>query len=266
MYFDCHNHTRFSADSEANPEDMLKKAIERGVTRYCFTDHQDFDFPYEDLKFDVDAKEYFDTLLPIKKKYADKIEVNIGIELGLENHLWDRLDEYAKSADFDFVIGSMHLLDRKDPYYPEFFEGKDEVDLFRRFFESTYENIKGFKNFDVLGHLDYVVRYAPTKNENYSYNKFSDIIDAILKELIESGRGIEINSSGFRRGLGEPHPCFEVVKRYKELGGEIITTGSDAHVKEDVARDFDKIYALIKEAGFNYICAFNKRKADFFKI
>ena len=94
----------------------------------------------------------------------------------------------------------------------------------------------------------------------------ADSIDEILKELINSGRGIEVNSSGFRRDLGEPHPCFDVIKRYKELGGEILTTGSDAHNKGDVAKDFDKIYALIKEAGFKYVCDFVDRKASFIKI
>ena len=112
----------------------------------------------------------------------------------------------------------------------------------------------------------YVVRYGPTKNQNYSYQKHADIIDRILRTILESGKGIELNTSGFRSGLGQPNPCVDILKRYKELGGEIITVGSDAHKPEHVGADFDKACTILKDCGFQYYTIFEKRAPEFIRL
>ena len=118
--------------------------------------------------------------------------------------------------------------------------------------------IKKFKNFDVYGHLDYVVRYGPNRDADYTYAKYRDLLDSILKLLIEEGKGIEINTGGLKKGLRDLHPCTDIVKRYKELGGEIITIGSDAHDTANLAYGFDRAEALLKECGFKRFCTFEK--------
>ena len=132
--------------------------------------------------------------------------------------------------------------------------------------ELILENIKKFSNFDVYGHLDYVVRYGPNKDKEYTYEKYKDILDSILKLLIEKGKGIEINTGGVKSGLKELHPCTSIVKRYRELGGEIITIGSDAHTPEHIASHFNRAEEVLKECGFKYYTIFEKRVAEFKKL
>lgn len=153
-----------------------------------------------------------------------------------------------------------------DPYYPAYWENHSEEEGYREYFESILENIAAFDGFDVYGHIDYVVRYGPNKNANYSYQKYADIIDEILKALIIKGKGIEINTGGFKYGLGHPNPAEDIIKRYHELGGEIITIGADAHQPEHVAFDFEKVPSILKEAGFTHYTVFKNRKPEFIPI
>ena len=153
-----------------------------------------------------------------------------------------------------------------DPYYPEYFQGKEEDAAYRGYFESILENLAVFDCFDVYGHIDYIVRYGPNQNQFYSYGKFADVIDEILRVLIQKGKGIEINTAGFKYGLGHPHPTEQILKRYRELGGEIITVGADAHKAEHVAFAFEKVPALLTEAGFRYYTVFRQRKAEFYPL
>ncbi len=90
-----------------------------------------------------------------------------------------------------------------------------------------------------------------------------EVIDKILKKLIEKKIGIEINTSALRYGLRDFHPCRKILKRYRELGGEIITIGSDAHRALDIMRDFDKAKDVLRELGFEKYCVFTKRKLEY---
>lgn len=265
MYRDTHMHCRFSGDSSEDPELMIQSAIEKSLDGICFTDHIDYDYPGP-TPFGFDASEYFQTLLPLAEKYRRKLDVRIGVELGLQPHLAQRYDAFLSEREFDQVIGSSHVSRGIDPYYPEFYEGRTEDEAYLDYFQSVLENIAAFDNFDVYGHIDYVVRYGPTKNKNYSYEKFKEVIDEILRALIEKGKGIELNMAGFKYGLGHPNPTEEILRRYRKLGGEIITLGSDAHQKEHVAYDFEKIRGILTQAGFTHYAAFQKRKPVFFKI
>ena len=107
---------------------------------------------------------------------------------------------------FDFVIGSSHVVHGIDPYYPKYYEGRSEKTAYREYFESILENLNTYSDFDVYGHLDYVVRYGPDHNRFYTYEAYADIIDEILRKLISMGKGIEVNTAGFKYGLGHPNP------------------------------------------------------------
>ena len=266
---DFHLHSSFSGDSDAPMEEIIQKAISLGLTHICFTEHYDPDFVYpagESGTFELNTDSYLYDLLRFREKYYGQIQIMFGVELGLQPHLRDALEFYTENHDFDFIIGSSHICNRKDPYYPEFFEGRSEDEAHQEYFESILECVKETPYFDVYGHLDYVVRYGPTKNQNYSYQKHADIIDRILRTIVESGKGIELNTSGFRSGLGQPNPCIDILKRYKELGGEIITVGSDAHKPEHVGADFDKACTILKDCGFQYYTIFEKRAPEFIKL
>ena len=242
MLWDTHMHTKFSGDSEALPSDMIKSAIEKGLDGICFTDHIDYDYiePDKDL-FVFNPDDYFAEMLPLSHSFKDRFPVLIGVELGLQPHVAEENRELVESYPFDFVIGSSHMVHGLDPYFPEYFEKRSNDEGIREYFESILENIKAYDNFDVYGHLDYIVRYSPLKNEGYSYGKYADIIDEILRTLIRMGKGIEVNTAGFKYGLGHANPTEDIIKRYKELGGEIITLGADGHKPEHVAYDFDNL-------------------------
>ena len=144
---------------------------------------------------------------------------------------------------------------------------KTEEEIIREYFQCILDNVKLFNNFDVLGHLDYAVRYAPETDKNYNYLKYKDLIDPILETVIEKGKGIEINTAGIRKYyLKDVHPTTDIIKRYKELGGEIITVGSDAHTAGWEATDFHRAEEALKAAGFDYYCTFENRIATFNKF
>lgn len=268
---DYHMHSNYSADSQSTMESMILSAIEKGLTHVCFTDHIDFEYPYgpnDDLqgKFEFNPDAYVYEAVRLKEKYEGKIFINVGLELGLQPHLARQNAIFAKQHEYDFIIGSSHVVDGMDPYNSEFFQGKTDEEAYRRYFESIYQNIKVYGNFDVYGHLDYVVRYGKSKNENFTYSKYGDIIDQILQNLIDNERGIECNTAGYDKGLNAPNPGFEILKRYNELGGEIITIGSDAHSPEKIAAHFDKAADILKAAGFRYYTIFDGRIPQFMKI
>ncbi len=265
MLWDTHMHCNFSGDSKALPEDMILAAIQKQLDGICFTDHIDIDYPGP-TPFSFDPSEYFQTLLTLQKKYQNRIRIYIGVELGLQPHLKQRYADFTSAWDFDQVIASSHVVHGFDPYYPEFYLGKTEDEAYQEYFTSILENLAVFYDFDVYGHIDYVVRYGPHKNQNYSYHKFQDVIDEILRTLISKGKGIEINMAGFKYGLGHPNPTEAILKRYRQLGGELLTIGADAHQPEHIAYDYHKLRGILQEAGFTHYTVFHKRKPVFYPL
>ena len=264
--WDTHMHTSFSGDSEADPEAMIREAVRLGLSGICITDHEDLDYPDPDICFELDLPVYEQTILDLKKKYAGKIPVCFGIELGLAPHLTERHRQILSSHPFDFVIGSSHLVNGIDPYYPAYYEGRSEEEAYREYFRSVLANIQAFQDFDVYGHLDYVVRYGPDKNRFYSYERYADVIDPILMELIRLGKGIEVNTAGFKYGLGHPNPTEAILCRYRELGGTILTLGADAHAPEQIAWSYASLPGLLKDCGFDSYTVFQNRKPIFLPL
>ncbi|MDD5935885.1 MAG: histidinol-phosphatase HisJ family protein [Clostridiales bacterium] len=270
---DFHTHTYFSSDSKSDPEDMIKAAIQLGLKKYCFTDHMDYKYPHPDFgPFVFDPEEYFKTLLVLKEKYKDQIEIMIGIELGLRNEpdlkdeIYDHYKKLTEKYPFDFVIGSTHVLDHYDPYLKDYWKTRTGNDGIREYFQSIALNAKFYDMFQIYGHLDYIVRYIPDDIKQYHVADYKDEIDQMLTSIIENGKGIECNTSGYKYGLGVTHPKKEVLKRYRELGGELITIGSDGHKPEHIAYDFHKAEELLKELGFQYYAVYKERKPEFIKL
>lgn len=267
---DLHTHSKHSGDSNADMEAMINAALSQGLNTLCFTEHNDFDYPVtEDCPagmFDLNVDPYLYDVICLRDKYKEKINLLFGIELGLMPEIMRKNAILSKSYEYDFIIASSHICHGKDPYYPAFFEGRSDREAFEEYFVSILENIKKFKNFDVYGHLDYVVRYSPNKDSNYSFLDYIDCIDEILNLLIENEKGIEINTGGYSKGLKDLHPCLGIVKRYRELGGEIITIGSDAHTPENIGQHFSVAENMLNEAGFKYYSTFEKRVAQFHRF
>ena len=270
---DMHMHTWFSTDSEACPRDMADEAVRKGLKTICFTDH----FDKDDLEwgeegiFDVDA--YFVEMQKLQEEYAGKLNIRIGIELGFRTYLKDYYEELTKKYPFDFVIGSVHNVPYKkdaegnilytDPAAEKLFTDRTDKEAYRLMMETTLENVRTSDCFQTLGHLDYVVRYGKSREKEYLYTDYADITDEILKLLIEKEKGLEVNSAGLKYGLPFAHPHPDVLKRYRELGGEIITIGADAHKPEHIAYDFAKAEEILKSCGFKYYTEFFEQKPVF---
>ena len=269
---DYHVHSNNSTDSKEPMENMIKKGIELGLDTICFTEHHDIDFPQlperadEEAPFLLNTDSYLYELLGLRSKYADKINVLFGVEIGVQPHLRRELAVYAKSYDFDFIIASTHLVNRMDPYYPSFYEGKTDEEAYREYFKEVLDDLRIFNNFDVFGHLDYIVRYGRTKDAEYSYDKYKDCIDPILDRILELEKGIELNTGAIRYGMRELNPCMDILKKYREMGGEIITIGSDAHETGYLADGFDRAAEVLKECGFKYYTTIEKRVAEYHKL
>lgn len=263
MRADFHMHTSFSIDSETEPEVMIQAAINKGLTTICITEHIDRDHPEMP---EIDYPCYISTLEMLREKYKGQIDVLTGMEFGMQPHLGEMCRRLATTYPFDFIIGSAHVIDGQDPYDRTYFVGKTDTEAYQRCFEVILEDMKNTREFDSLGHLDYVVRYGHNQDQDYSYMKYADYLDAILKYLIENGKGLEVNTAGWKYGLPFAHPHPDVLKRYKELGGEIITVGSDAHRPEHVAYDFHRLGNYLKECGFAYYTEFRQRKPVFCAI
>jgi len=257
---DFHIHTCFSSDSDGDVRATIEKAVSLGMKHMAITDHQDFGYPGNDFKLLPNINKYYDTLLSYKEEYKDKIDISIGCEVGLEADIPDTINDFVNLKPFDFIIGSSHLVHGIDIYYPEYYLNRSVEESMVEYFESVLENLDACSNFDVYGHVDYIVRYCPGKNSEFSYEKYKDYLDKILTKIISMGKGIEINTGGFRAGLGEPNPCFDIISNYRKLGGKIITFGSDAHKPEDVGSYFDDAAALAKKSGFTEYYVYKNRK------
>lgn len=267
---DFHLHSYLSGDSDTPMEAMILRGIELGLTEMCFTEHNDFDYPVTEADpagiFELNPDAYLYDFLTLRERYADRILLRFGVEIGLQPHLARLNAAFVNALNYDFVIGSSHLCHGKDPYYASFYGERSTQDAYREYFESILENLESYSNFDVYGHLDYVVRYGPDRDKGYSYEMYREIFDKILIKLIAMGKGIEINTAGLAKGLREPHPCAGVLKRYRELGGEIVTTGSDAHAPEQIAHAFDRTAEILKSCGFRYYTTYENRQPSFHKL
>lgn len=260
--FDFHMHSIVSYDSEASAGDMLEAAVAAGLKEICFTDHCDY---YTDPTRPPDTF----TIEQYRAAYDGLAVPGLAIRKGLEFGMteWNTKEFRAMTAQypFDFVIGSVHVVNGFDPYYAEFWQGMDVHTAFRSYLEQVLKCVELHDRFDVLGHLTYVCKSAhnPTHGP-VSFEKNRDIADAIMEELVRKDIGMEINTSGVDRA-GVFLPSADFLRRFKELGGRIVTVGSDAHDPSRVGQYVPQALALLKDI-FGYVCTFQNRQPVFHKL
>lgn len=265
MIYDCHLHTEFSGDSEASVCSQIERAISLGMKEMTITDHHDYDTDFCGIDFRLDLPAYLDALEDLRERYRSQIRINLGVELGLQNHLEGYLNDFCRqwSPRLDFIIGSSHYLRQMDPYNRDYWETLGEKGGLEEFFRISLERVQRFCHlFDSFGHLDYAVRYAPHTTQFYSYSELSSLIDPLLRCLIESGTALECNTAGYRYGLSQPNPSPEILRRYRELGGELITIGSDSHKPDNLGQDFSLCRELLLELGFRYYAVYHAHKPE----
>lgn len=260
--FDYHLHTRISFDSDTPAKDILKAAEAKGLSEICLTDHYDFNDVKEKKHNIFDIEYYRQELDGISSK---TVKLHRGVEFGLTPWNKSELSILTSYYPFDFVLGSVHYAGGFDPYEREYYEREGTEDAFLRYLEQVLKCVKVHDGFDVLGHINYACKSPNNKSGKYlHYMDFRDISDEIMKVLADRGLGMEINTSSFSR-FGEFLPSPEYIKRFRELGGEIITVGSDAHDPSRVGQYTSEACEIAKDI-FGYVCTFEGRKVKFNKI
>lgn len=267
MLWDSHVHTTFSGDGKASPEEQLDRAVALGLPGLTFTDHTDYDFPpvSENKKFNpdyfkFDSSEYWAKLPVLKEANRERMKLLIGVELGMQLSSIDKNRAFLAENEYDFVIGSIHVVDRMDPYFGSYWERfSSPEDGIRRYFTVMLENLEAFSDFDSLGHLDYIARYVKDPGFSYNCSDYLDLIKEILSFLIRHGKALELNTGGFRSPLGDSNPTEALVALYHDMGGRLITVGSDAHYTKHLGLCFDRAERILKSSGFKEYMVFKGR-------
>ena len=275
MLADYHIHCRYSDDSEEEPEKIVESAVSKNFDEICFTDHVDYGIKidhdvynkmndsekekYKNL-LNVDYPEYFREIGELREKSKDKITIRQGLEFGMQTHTIADFQKIFDKYDLDFVILSCHQVNDEEFWNKVFQKGKTPDEYNYKYYEEIYKVIQKYSDYSVLGHLDHIQRYNETI---YPFEKSREIITEILKKVIKDGKGIEVNTSSFRYGLKDLTPERNILKLYHELGGKIITIGSDAHKAENVGDHIPYIQSELKKTGFTHICTFDKMKPIF---
>lgn len=263
--FDCHMHTKFSTDSVMNAEDACEAAVKYGLKGIAFTDHLDIDYPGEE-SFLIDFDQYFKDISDVQKTYSEKLKVLKAVEVGIQPHVLEDSLKIVNNYPFDYVLASIHVVDGIDPYRREYYMNKSKKEAYERYLNEIFFLIQHFKSFDMVGHFEYIIRYANYDNKSLRYADHSDLFDSIMKELIYQGRGFEVNTGTYRNPMPDVEYDVEVLKRYRQLGGELICLSSDAHRTEHIGMHFDFYTQMLRDAGFGYTVHFEDRKAVFDKI
>lgn len=263
MFYDMHTHSDFSTDSEMPMDKACIAAINNNLSGIAFTDHLDVDYVNYPDGFFYDFNEYFDSVNKTIEKFHDKIDIIKAVEVGLQPHVIDETINRTSGYDFDYKIGSTHLINRKDPYaYQYFTDESTKNDSYVTYLKEIIKNINLYSDYDCIGHIDYLVRYSPFDDPVFYYNEFSDYFDEILHFIINKDIALEINTGTYRKVPFD----FNILKRYKELGGKLLTIGSDAHSTDRISCMFSEYSTLIKDCGFNDLYYFKKRKPFGYKI
>ena len=287
MKMDYHLHTEFSDDSREPMENQVKRAIELGFEEICFTDHVDYgvknDWADGNIQYragdgigkpegsldpiaNVDYPLYFEKLRLMKKQFGDRIRIKQGLEFGMQTITIDKYEKlFARYKDeLDFVLLSIHEIDNKELWTMDYQKERSWKEYNEGYYNELYQVMKKYKDYNILSHLDLIVRYDP--QGRYPFEKVEDQIAEILKLATSDGKGIEINTSSWHYGLDDTMPSRQILKLYKDLGGKIITIGSDGHTTRYVGDHYEDAVGILKDIGFTHVAGFTKMKPELHEI
>ena len=275
MFADYHVHTSYSDDSEYPMEEVVKDAIAQGMDEICFTDHvdygikRDWDDPHGMLYrpggpgepermplANVDYPAYAAEIDALKSKYRSKIMIKMGMEFGMQTHTIPQYEKLFSSYPFDFIILSVHQVEDKEFWTQDFQRGRTQEEYNLRYYEEMLALVQQYHHYSVLGHMDLISRYDNAGI--FPFERIRPIVTEILKTVIEDGKGIEINTSSYRYGLKDLTPSADILRLYRELGGRIITVGSDRHRKEHLGAYFTETIDALKGLGYKEIYTFDQ--------
>lgn len=276
MFIDYHVHCDYSDDSWYLMEDVIKDAINLGLKEICFTDHVDYgvkpDWQPEDTFLpgknqavkNIHYELYMNDLKQLSEKYKQQIKIKTGLEFGMQMHTIPQFQKLYDRYSFDFILLSVHQVDNQEFWTGEFQKGKTNEESYNRYYDEMYQLISSYKDYSVLAHMDLIRRYLDKEVDMFSQNK--EQIVEILKKVIADGKGIEVNTSSYRYGINGLTPSIEILNCYHELGGKIVTIGSDSHKPEHLGFHIEESKKILKNIGFSHFCTFEKMQPIFYEL
>ena len=283
MRVDYHVHTEFSDDSDYDMEDVIKNAIAIGLDEICFTDHVDYGIkkdwdesgemiyrkggsgePEKLPLANVNYPAYYEKFKEMQSLYAEKINLKFGLEFGMQVHTIKKYKKLFARFPFDFIILSVHEVEDKEFWTQDFQCGRTQKEYNERYYEELLYLVQNYHDYSVLGHMDLITRYD--KAGTYPFEKLKPILTEILKTVIADGKGIEVNTSSHRYGLSDLTPSRDILKLYQELGGSILTIGSDSHKPAHLGAFIDETKQELKAIGFEEFCTFDKMKPIYHQL
>ena len=278
MLADYHVHSCYSDDSEYLMEDVVRDAISLGMDEICFTDHVDYGIkrdwddpqgvvyrkggpgePERMALANADYPRYAAEIASLQSKYRDRITIRMGMEFGMQQHTIPEYEKLFHAWPFDFIILSVHQVEDKEFWTQDFQRGRTQEEYNLRYYEEMLQLVRRYHDYSVLGHMDLISRYD--KAGPFPFERIRPVVTEILKTVIADGKGIEVNTSSHRYGLKDLTPSVDILSLYRELGGRIITIGSDSHRKEHLGADIPETMQTLKQLGFREIFTFEKMNA-----
>lgn len=263
--YDYHLHSINSADGRLTVDEVCREMAKQNFREIAITDHLDYNCPGGGDSL-LDYQKLSAEIKEARDRYQDQMNIALAIEIGLQPASLIKNQEFLKTHSFDFIIGSIHHVDGLEIFNGDYCRGKKREEAYSHYLEEVLRMVRDFSEFNVLGHLDVIRRFPGFENRRLETGEFSEFLEEILRTLAETGRGIEVNSSGYRYGLDDTLPSVSIVRRFRELGGEIVTVGSDAHRIGTYGYKIGESFRVLKEAGFQYLSVFRQGKPQQVKI
>lgn len=256
--FDSHIHSDNSPDGNNTVSHICESAVEKGLQGITITDHCEVNLFYKDL-YDRTVRQSCFEVSKAASVFKDFIGIFLGIELGQPLQDIAAAEKALTLGRFDFVIASLHNVRGQPDFYYINYDKENVYDLLDSYYNELLQ-MAMWNEFDVLGHLTYPLRYIVGEHGiSVDMSRYDKIIDEIFAVLINNGKGIEINTSGLRQKIGVTLPDEKYIKRYHDLGGQILTIGSDAHNANDVGAGIQEGMEIAYNAGFRHITLFKNR-------
>lgn len=276
MFADYHVHTAFSDDSVYPMENVIQDAIAMHMDEICFTEHVDYGIKFDqepgkpilyrgnEPLTNCDYPLYFKAIEEMKKRYGHQITIKTGMEFGMQKHTIPQYQALFDRYPFDFILLSIHEIDNQEFWNQEYLQGKSQKEVYEGYYQALYELVSSYKDYSVLGHMDLINRYD--KQGAYPFEKIKPWIQKVLEVVIQDQKGIEINTSSKRYGLQDSTPSKEILQLYHDLGGTILTIGSDSHKPEHLGCGIQEAKEMLKEIGFQTYCTYEKMTPIFHKL
>ena len=262
---DLHSHTTFSFDGRQEPEEAVRRAIELGCKVFGFSEHLDYDYVVNGMQVCLtDVEAYYKNVQTLKQKYADRITLLCGLECGFDLMAQGYYKGLFEKYSFDYCINSVHVLEKKDLYFAEAFMRKSKKQAYGEYLKLIIESLDACYDYHIIGHIGYATRNAPYPDRKMNYSEFPGLIDEMLKKIISFDKAIEVNTNV--EGEESCLPSFEIMERYRELGGRLITFGSDCHSLNRIMDGYAFVVKKLKCIGFSELCYFEKGELRLFKI